>query len=207
MTTLCHSDSVCVCTGKCFLYVIRHRGLHFGQQLNGSTRFEVSERYSALTPSVWSFNNFASATRVIYWALQLLKPPAMSHRVYLSTLCAHFYRHITVVPVRFVISADRLLPNPYLLPIQHHLAPSHCPHNLGTGSAQNKANLNLVLRATRRIVTSWVELVSSGGSWFGSRKRRIEEGVRNKKERERERERERWREKWRTRKFERVTGK
>lgn len=38
------------------------------------------------------------------------------------------------------------------------------PTALGTGSAQNKANLNSVLRAIRRIVTSSVQLAGSGGS-------------------------------------------
>ena len=48
-------------------------------------------------------------------------------------VCAH--RHIAVGVVvtpwcfSFIISADRLLPNPYLLPFSTISAPSHCPHS------------------------------------------------------------------------------
>jgi hypothetical protein len=52
--------------------------------------------------------------------------------------------------------------------ISSHSAPSLprpiVPTALGTGSAQNKANLNSVLRAIRRIVTPAVQLAGSGGS-------------------------------------------
>jgi hypothetical protein len=178
---------VCVCVhGK--MLSLRHQahgfghgGLHFGQ-LNGSTLKDILHLHRVsdhLTISLQPHTLFAGHS--CCWN----RPPCRTAFTY-----RHFVRIFIVISQLFPFVCHLCRPPPSKSLSPPHSAPSLprpiVPTTLGTGSAQNKANLNSVLRATRRIVTSWAELVSSGGSWSRSRKRRIEEGVRNKKERERE---------------------
>jgi hypothetical protein len=94
---------------------------HFGKQLDKITRLQVLEIYDAFTWTVRSFNNFASVADT---SLIIRQPDCASRPTrHTPSFIDISSQAVTCWSCSFVIPAERLLPNPYLLPIQQHLCP------------------------------------------------------------------------------------